>query len=69
MTQLQFWQDRKANALRNLAKPAVIYPNGRNSHDVENEVLEEAEGKLIDFYGITLNAKNQWVGCYIEAVE
>ncbi|QBQ74382.1 hypothetical protein BcepSauron_002 [Burkholderia phage BcepSauron] len=32
-----------------LARPAVIYPNGRNSHEVAGEILERAEDTLIDY--------------------
>ena len=32
-----------------LAQPAVVYPNGRNSHVVAGEVLDKAEDELIEF--------------------
>jgi hypothetical protein len=32
-----------------LSRPAVVYANGRSSHDVANEVLEAAEDGLIDY--------------------
>ena len=36
-----------------LAAPAVIYPNGRHSHEVANEVLDKAEEGLIDFLRVS----------------
>jgi hypothetical protein len=36
-----------------LKAPAVIYPNGRNSIEVANEVLEKAEDGLIDYWRLT----------------
>lgn len=32
-----------------LARPAVTFPNGRNSHEAAGEVLEMAEDTLIDY--------------------
>ena len=32
-----------------LDQPAVIYQNGRNSHEVAGEVLEQAEDVLLDY--------------------
>ncbi|QRE00438.1 hypothetical protein [Burkholderia phage BCSR52] len=32
-----------------LSKPAVTYPNGRNSHEAAGEVLDKAEDALIDY--------------------
>lgn len=32
-----------------LAAPAVVYQNGRDSHEVAGEVLEQFEDVLIDF--------------------
>ena len=37
------------NARSNLEAPAKTYPNGRNSHDVEREVLHAATEALEDF--------------------
>lgn len=48
MTRSEFLKDRIANAERNLAKPNVRYQNGRMSHDVEREVLGEAQDELFD---------------------
>lgn len=48
MTRSEFLRDRIANCHRNLAKPNVRYPNGRMSHDVEREVLGEAQDELCD---------------------
>jgi hypothetical protein len=36
-----------------LSAPAVTYPNGRNSHEVANEVLEKAEDGLLDYWRLT----------------
>lgn len=36
-------------ALGILARPAVVYPNGRDSHVVAGEVLDKAEDELIEF--------------------
>lgn len=35
-------------ALGVLGKPAVTYPNGRDSHEVAGEVLDSSEDRLID---------------------
>jgi len=40
--------DQIANCRRNLSKPNVIYPNGRQSHDVENEYLGRLLSELAD---------------------
>jgi hypothetical protein len=32
-----------------LASPAVIYPNGRDSHEVAGEVLDKAEDVLLEY--------------------
>lgn len=32
-----------------LSRPAVTYQNGRNSHQVAGEVLEQAEDVLLDY--------------------
>jgi acetylornithine deacetylase/succinyl-diaminopimelate desuccinylase-like protein len=31
-----------------LANPSVTWPNGRNSHEAANQVIEESEDALID---------------------
>ena len=36
-----------------LAAPAVVFPNGRNSHETAGEVLERAEDILIEYLVIT----------------
>lgn len=35
-----------------LAAPNVVYPNGRESHEVANQVYDECQDELIDFLGI-----------------
>lgn len=40
-------------ALGVLSRPAVIYPNGRNSHEAAGEVLDKAEDGLIEFLRFT----------------
>jgi hypothetical protein len=37
-----------------LAQPAVIYPNGRDSHEVACEVLDRAEDGLMDFLRVVV---------------
>ncbi|WP_257820204.1 hypothetical protein [Burkholderia glumae] len=32
-----------------LAAPAVVYPNGKNSHEAAGEVLDKAEDELIAY--------------------
>lgn len=36
-----------------LSAPAVIYPNGRNSHEAAGEILDKAEDTLIDYMLLT----------------
>jgi hypothetical protein len=48
MKRHEFLQDRIDNAKRNLAKSNIRYPNGRMSHDVEREVMAEAQEELWD---------------------
>jgi hypothetical protein len=36
-----------------LAKPAVNFPNGRDSHEVAGEVLDKAEDALIAYLVVT----------------
>lgn len=48
MNRAEFLEDRIANCERNLDKPNVRYPNGRMSHDVERDALNEATAELLD---------------------
>lgn len=36
-----------------LAKPAVTLPNGRDSHEVAGEALDQAEDALIEYLVVT----------------
>jgi hypothetical protein len=46
--------EHHAWALRILAAPEVIYPNGKSSHEAAGIVLESAENKLIGGTVVTL---------------
>lgn len=48
MTRSEFLKDRIARCEANLAKPNVMYPNGRMSHDVEREDLARTQSELMD---------------------
>lgn len=52
--------DESAEAIMNaewaqkiLDQPACIFPNGRNSHTVANEIMEKSEDILIDYMFVT----------------
>jgi hypothetical protein len=47
-----------------LAKPAVMYPNGRNSHEAAGDVLDKAEDALID-YLLLVVSQPQWDVTYL----
>lgn len=65
MTELEHLKATKAWAEKWLATPESELP-GTLTHEKCAEVLEDAEDKLIDHMGITLDSKGKWVGCYIE---
>lgn len=52
MTRLEFLKQQKAWANGILAAPCVQYQNGRMSHEVANEVLEETEDELLDYLAL-----------------
>lgn len=37
-----------------LSEPAIIYQNGRNSHEVAHEIWSNCQDEMIDFLGIVL---------------
>lgn len=48
-----------------LNTPVVIYQNGRESHEVANECLDEIEDALISFIGLQVKA-NGLKSVYVE---
>lgn len=66
MTKLEYLQETKANCLRHLSAPEWTCQNGRSSYDVFGELLEKTEDELIEFTGIKMGKKGQFVHCYID---
>ena len=65
MTELEHLKATKVWAEKWLATPESELP-GTLTHEKCRKALEEAEDKLIDHLGFTLNSNGDYVACYVE---
>jgi hypothetical protein len=61
MTDSQFHLANLEWARGILAQPSYVMPNGRDSHEVVNEVADEAQDNLIDHARYTADGRVRYV--------